>query len=91
MTLVAHLAEFAAALRHNGIRVGVDGVVHAVHALEALGPGEMIVIPRGVAHRPVAEAEVEMLIFEPAGVRNTGNVVHDTLTAPTGARLGASA
>lgn len=38
MTLVAHLAEFAAALRHNGIRVGVDGVVHAVHAIEALGP-----------------------------------------------------
>ena len=54
----------------------------------ALGPGEMIVVPRGVEHRPVAQGEVEMLIFEPAGVRNTGNVEHPTLTAPTGARLG---
>lgn len=53
----------------------------------ALGPGEMLVIPRGVEHRPMAEQEVEMLVFEPAGVRNTGNVEHDTLTAPTGAHL----
>jgi len=56
----------------------------------ALGPGEMLVIPRGVEHRPVTQGEVEMLIFEPAGVRNTGNVVHETLTAPVGARLGES-
>jgi mannose-6-phosphate isomerase-like protein (cupin superfamily) len=55
---------------------------------EALGPGEMLVVPRGAEHRPVALDEVEMIVFEPAGVRNTGNVVHDTLTAPTGARLG---
>ena len=53
----------------------------------ALGPGEMVVVPRGAEHRPVALEDVEMLIFEPAGVRNTGNVVHETLTAPTGARL----
>ncbi len=54
----------------------------------ALGAGEMLVIPKGVEHRPVAEDEVEMLVFEPAGVRNTGNVVDEKLTAPTGARLG---
>ncbi len=54
----------------------------------ALGPGEILVIPKGVEHRPVAEEEVQMLVFEPAGVRNTGNVVHETLTAPTGTRLG---
>ncbi len=54
----------------------------------ALGAGEMLVIPRGVEHRPVAEDEVKMLVFEPAGVRNTGNVVDAKLTAPTGARLG---
>jgi len=47
-----------------------------------LGPGEMIVVPRGVEHRPVADEEAEVLIFEPAGVRNTGNVEHPTLTAP---------
>ena len=52
----------------------------------ALGPGEMVVVPHGAEHRPVALEDVEMLIFEPAGVRNTGNVEHETLTAPTGAR-----
>jgi mannose-6-phosphate isomerase-like protein (cupin superfamily) len=57
----------------------------------ALGPGEMVVVPKGVEHRPVTQGEVEMLIFEPAGVRNTGNVVHPTLTAPVGARLGPTA
>jgi len=49
---------------------------------EALGAGELLVVPRGVEHRTVGLGEVEMVIFEPAGVRNTGNVVHDTLTAP---------
>jgi mannose-6-phosphate isomerase-like protein (cupin superfamily) len=36
--------------------------------------GEMIVIPRGVEHRPVADEEVHVLLFEPAGTLNTGNV-----------------
>ncbi len=35
--------------------------------------GEMIVVPRGVEHRPVAEAECAILLFEPAGVVNTGD------------------
>jgi mannose-6-phosphate isomerase-like protein (cupin superfamily) len=39
-----------------------------------LGPGELIVIPRGVEHRPVADEEVEVLLFEPTGTLNTGNV-----------------
>ena len=34
----------------------------------------MIVVPRGVEHRPVADEEVEVLLFEPAGTLNTGNV-----------------
>ena len=37
--------------------------------------GEMIVVPRGVEHRPVAEREVHVLLFEPASTRNTGNQV----------------
>jgi len=37
--------------------------------------GEFIVVPRGVEHRPVAEQEVEVLLFEPAGTLSTGNVV----------------
>jgi mannose-6-phosphate isomerase-like protein (cupin superfamily) len=37
--------------------------------------GEMIVVPRGVEHRPVAEREVHVLLFEPSTTRNTGNLV----------------
>jgi mannose-6-phosphate isomerase-like protein (cupin superfamily) len=47
-----------------------------------LSPGEFLVVPHGIEHRPVAEEEVELLLFEPAATRNTGNVVHPTLTAP---------
>ena len=47
-----------------------------------LHAGEMLVVERGVEHRPVAEEEVEMVLFEPAGVRNTGNVIDERLTAP---------
>ena len=39
-----------------------------------LGPGEMAVVPRGVEHRPVADGEVHLLLFEPASTLNTGNV-----------------
>ncbi len=39
--------------------------------------GEFIIVPRGVEHRPVAEAEVHVMLFEPAGTLNTGNVVNE--------------
>jgi mannose-6-phosphate isomerase-like protein (cupin superfamily) len=39
-----------------------------------LAPGEIIVVPRGVEHRPVADEEVGVLLFEPASTLNTGNV-----------------
>ena len=42
-----------------------------------LEPGEMLIVPRGVEHRPVAEGEVHVLLFEPTGTRNTGDVVDD--------------
>ncbi len=45
-----------------------------------IGPGELIVIPRGVDHRPVAEGEVEVLLFEPATTLNTGDAVGDART-----------
>ncbi len=44
--------------------------------------GDLIVVPRGVEHRPNAAEEVEVLLFEPQGVRNTGNVEHASFTAP---------
>ena len=36
--------------------------------------GELIVVPRGVEHRPVAEQEVHVLLVEPRGTLNTGDV-----------------
>ncbi len=49
----------------------------------ALSPGEMIVVPRGVEHRPIAPLETKILLFEPAGTRNTGNVVNErTISSP---------
>ena len=39
---------------------------------EELGEGDMIVVPRGVEHRPVAEEETHILMFEPATTVNTG-------------------
>ncbi len=38
-----------------------------------LGPGELLVVPRGVEHQPVAEEETELLLIEPTGTPNTGD------------------
>ncbi len=38
-----------------------------------LGEGELIIVPRGTEHRPVAEEEVHVLLFEPASTVNTGD------------------
>lgn len=46
-----------------------------------LGPGELFVVPRGVEHRPVADELCEVLLLEPAGIVNTGDVDGE-LTAP---------
>lgn len=52
-----------------------------------LGPGEFVIVPRGVEHRTVAAEEASVLVFEPAATLNTGNVVDADLTAPTGVRI----
>lgn len=39
-----------------------------------IGPGELLVVPRGVEHRPVADEEVHLMLFEPASTVNTGNL-----------------
>lgn len=39
--------------------------------------GEFIIVPRGVEHRPNAPEEVQVLLFEPAGTLNTGNVENE--------------
>jgi mannose-6-phosphate isomerase-like protein (cupin superfamily) len=49
-----------------------------------LETGELCVVPRGVEHRTIADREAEVLIFEPAATRNTGNVFDEIFTAPNG-------
>jgi mannose-6-phosphate isomerase-like protein (cupin superfamily) len=39
-----------------------------------LNEGDFIIVPRGVEHRPVAEQEVEVMLFEPAQIKHTGDV-----------------
>lgn len=52
-----------------------------------LRAGEFLVVPRGIEHRTVAEEEVEVIVFEPTETRNTGNIVDDKFTAPTGVSI----
>ena len=41
-----------------------------------LAAGEFIIVPRGVEHRPVGDEGAEVILFEPASTRNTGNVTN---------------
>ncbi len=52
-----------------------------------LSQGEFIIVPHGVEHRPIAEEEVEVLLFEPANLKNTGNVEDKNFTAPIGEKI----
>jgi mannose-6-phosphate isomerase-like protein (cupin superfamily) len=42
-----------------------------------LSAGEFVIVPRGMEHRPVAENEVEVMLFEPVSTLNTGNVTNE--------------
>lgn len=53
----------------------------------SLGPGECIVVPRGVEHRTCANEEAQVLCFEPRGVLNTGNVTDEIFTAPKAVKI----
>jgi mannose-6-phosphate isomerase-like protein (cupin superfamily) len=44
-------------------------------------PGEFIIVPRGVEHLPVAEAETHVLLFEPRSTLNTGNLRNERTVA----------
>jgi mannose-6-phosphate isomerase-like protein (cupin superfamily) len=46
-----------------------------------LGEGELLIVPRGVEHRPVADEEAHVLLFEPASTLNTGNLVNERTVA----------
>jgi mannose-6-phosphate isomerase-like protein (cupin superfamily) len=46
-----------------------------------LNEGEMFVVPKGVEHKPVAEQECHILLVEPAGTVNTGEIVSERTAA----------
>ncbi|WP_162427353.1 cupin domain-containing protein [Pontibacter pudoricolor] len=54
--------------------------MHLRDKVITLNPGEFIVIPRGVEHKPVAPVEAEVLLFEPASTINTGNLENSDRT-----------
>ena len=41
-----------------------------------LNAGEMLIVPKGVEHKPVAENEALLMLFEPANTKHTGDVKH---------------
>ena len=60
----------------GSVTIELEGLDDAV-----LSAGEFFVVPRGVRHRPVAEEECELVLLEPAGTPNTGEVSESELTA----------
>ena len=63
---LVHRGEFTMEFRDRSVR---------------LAAGDFLIVPRGVEHKPVAEHECEVLLFEPAGTLNTGNVVNERTVA----------
>ena len=55
--------------------------IHFRDGKVSLNEGELYVVPKGVEHKPVAEVECHILLIEPTGTVNTGDVVSDK-TAP---------
>lgn len=42
-----------------------------------LNEGDMIVVPKGVEHKPIAKEECWVMLFEPAAIKHTGDVEHE--------------
>lgn len=51
--------------------------IHLKDKSVLLNEGEFFIVPRGVEHKPAADDEVHLLLFEPAGTLNTGNVQNE--------------
>lgn len=51
--------------------------MHMRDKIVTINEGEFIIMPRGVEHKPVANEEVEIMLFEPAAILNTGNVMNE--------------
>ena len=55
--------------------------IHLRDDVVTLNEGEMYIVPKGVKHKPVAESECHVLLVEPAGTVNTGDVVNEKTAA----------
>ena len=51
--------------------------IHLKEKTVHLNEGEFFIVPRGVEHKPAADEEVHILLFEPAGTLNTGNITNE--------------
>lgn len=77
-----HLKEDEFFLVHKG-RFRVEFRDHVL----SMRPGDCVVVPHGVEHRTCADDGAEVICFEPAGVKNTGNIDDATYTAPSGVSI----
>jgi mannose-6-phosphate isomerase-like protein (cupin superfamily) len=57
--------------------------MHYRDRVDVLNEGDLTVVPRGVEHKPVAPGPCSVLLFEPAGVVNTGDAPPSDLTNPS--------
>jgi mannose-6-phosphate isomerase-like protein (cupin superfamily) len=62
-------------------------VIEFQDQMVTLEAGELFVVPRGIEHRTIASTEAEVIIFEPAETRNTGDIVDAEFTALNGVTL----
>lgn len=60
--------------------------IHLRDELITLHEGEMFIVPKGVEHKPVAKNEAKILMFEPVGTLNTGNI-HNERTVDNPVKL----
>lgn len=51
--------------------------IHLRDRVVSLGPGELLVVPKGVEHKPVAKLECQVVLFEPMTTINTGDQVSE--------------
>ena len=56
--------------------------IHLRDRVVSLREGECFIVPRGVEHKPAAEDTGDILLFEPAATRNTGNVTNERTIEP---------
>lgn len=66
---------------HGHLRIDFrDGAV-------TLNPGEMLIVPKGIEHKPFAESECHVMVLVREGTVNTGDAPENELTAEPGARI----